>query len=154
MYDLYKEPDIVTAIRQGRIRWAGHVLRMTEERAMKKVFIRGPGGGRARGRPRRRWVDDIDEDMRRLEGSEGGEVSHRIETDSYTHLLMDPQHLAEGSFPKDEKSIYESFLCKHVQLHCPAIHRKPIDVHFFGLHALCWCGFRHFPFKKRANVSK
>ena len=33
---------------------------------------------------------------------------------------MDPQHLAEGSFPKDEKSVYESFLCKHVQLHCPA----------------------------------
>ena len=31
--------------------------------------------------------------------------------------LMDPQHLAEGSFPKDEKSVYESFLCKHVRLH-------------------------------------
>ena len=27
--------------------------------------------------------------------------------------------LAEGSFPKDEKSVYESFLSKHVQLHCP-----------------------------------
>ena len=42
--------------------------------------------------------------------------------------LMDPQHLAEGSFPKDEKSVYESFLCKHVQLHCPAIHRKQIAI--------------------------
>ena len=51
--------------------------------------------------------------------------------------LMDPQHLAEGSFPKDEKSVYESSLCKHVQLHCPAIHRKQIDVHFFGLHKMC-----------------
>ena len=56
--------------------------------------------------------------------------------------LMDPQHLAEGSFPKDEKSVYEPFLCKHVQLHWPAIHRKQIAVHaghFFGLCALCWC---------------
>ena len=43
--------------------------------------------------------------------------------------LMDPQHLAEGSFPKDEKSVYESFLCKHMQLHCPAIHRKQIAIH-------------------------
>ena len=68
-----------------------------------------------------------------------------------------PQHLAEASFPKDEKSVYESFLCKHVQLHCPAIHRKQIAIHaghFFGLHALCWYGFRHFPFKKSANVRK
>ena len=27
---------------------------------------------------------------------------------------MDPEHLAEGSFPKDEKSVYELFLCKPV----------------------------------------
>ena len=27
LYDLYMEPDIVTAIEQGRIRWAGHVQR-------------------------------------------------------------------------------------------------------------------------------
>ena len=34
--------------------------------------------------------------------------------------LMDPQHLAEGSFPKDdEKSVYESFLCKHMQFTLP-----------------------------------
>ena len=26
--------------------------------------------------------------------------------------------------------------------------------HLFGLHVLCWCGFRHFSFKKRANVRK
>ena len=49
LYELHKEPDIVTVIKQGRIRWAGHVQRMTEERAVKKVFIGGPVGRRARG---------------------------------------------------------------------------------------------------------
>ena len=44
LYDLYKEPDIVTVITQGRIRWADRVQRMTEERAVKKIFIGGPGG--------------------------------------------------------------------------------------------------------------
>ena len=62
--DVYKEPDIVTTIKQGRIRWRGHVQRVTEERAVIKVFIGGQGGRRARGRPRRRWVDDVDEDLR------------------------------------------------------------------------------------------
>ena len=33
---------------------------MREDRAVKKVFIGGPGGKRARGRPRRRWVDDTE----------------------------------------------------------------------------------------------
>ena len=41
LYDLYKESNIVTAIKQGRIRWTGHVQRMTEERAVKSsLFIR------------------------------------------------------------------------------------------------------------------
>ena len=57
----HKEPDIDTVIKQGRIRWAGHIQRMTKERAVKKVLIEKSGGRRTRGRPRRRWVDDVDE---------------------------------------------------------------------------------------------
>ena len=37
--------------------WAGHVQGMTEERAVKKIFIGGPGRRRARG------ADDVDEDV-------------------------------------------------------------------------------------------
>ena len=36
LYDLYKEQNIVSAVKQGRIRWVSHVQRMTEERAVKK----------------------------------------------------------------------------------------------------------------------
>ena len=56
MNELHKEPTIVSVIKQCRIRWAGNVQRMTEERAVRKVFNGGLGGRRARGRPRRRWV--------------------------------------------------------------------------------------------------
>ena len=43
LYELHKAQDIVTVIKQGTIR-AGHVQRRTEDRAVKKVFIGGPGG--------------------------------------------------------------------------------------------------------------
>ena len=68
--------------------------------------------------------------------------------------LMDRQHLAEGSFPKDENSVYESFLCKHVQLHCPAIHRKQIDVHFSACTRYVGMGFGTFHLKKACKCKK
>ena len=53
--------------------------------------------------------------------------SHRTNTRkrrSAPKSLMDPQHLAEGSFPKDEKSVYESFLCKHCLLYTSLVTLK------------------------------
>jgi hypothetical protein len=38
-----------------RIRWAGHVARMGEERKVYKVLAGKPEGKRPLGRPRRRW---------------------------------------------------------------------------------------------------
>lgn len=66
LYDLHKELYIITVIKRFRIRWAGHVQRMTEDRAVKIMLIGGPGGRKSRVRPRSRWVDDVDEDLRRL----------------------------------------------------------------------------------------
>jgi hypothetical protein len=48
------------------IRWAGHVQRMPETRSVKKVFLGKPDGRRRRGRPRKRWLDDLEEDLRKL----------------------------------------------------------------------------------------
>ena len=42
-----------------RMRWAGHVARMGEERGVYKVLVGKPEGKRPLGRPRRRWVDNI-----------------------------------------------------------------------------------------------
>ena len=41
------------------MRWAGHVVRMGEERGVYRVLVGKPEGKRPLGRPRRRWVDNI-----------------------------------------------------------------------------------------------
>jgi hypothetical protein len=65
--ELLKQPDIVVTIKKGRIRWTGHVQRMPETRSVKKVFFLGkPDGRRRRGRPRKRWLGDLEEDLRKL----------------------------------------------------------------------------------------
>ena len=48
-----------------RMRWAGHVARMGEERRINRVLLGKPEGRRPLGRPRRRWVGNIRMDTRR-----------------------------------------------------------------------------------------
>jgi len=51
--DLYSSPDIVRVIKSRRMRWAGHVARMGEERGVYRVLVGKPEGMRPLGRPRR-----------------------------------------------------------------------------------------------------
>jgi len=46
-------------MKSRRMRWAGHVARMGEERGVYRVLVVKPEGKRPLGRPRRRWVDNI-----------------------------------------------------------------------------------------------
>jgi len=39
--------------------WAGYVARMGERRGVYRVLVGKPDGKRQRGRPRRRWEDNI-----------------------------------------------------------------------------------------------
>ena len=48
-------------IKSRRMRWAGHVARMGEERGVYRVLVGKPWGRRPLGRPRRRWVDNLQE---------------------------------------------------------------------------------------------
>ena len=58
--------NIVRGIKWRRMRWAGHVARMGEERGVYRVLLGKLVGKRPLGRPRRRWVDNIGD------GSSGG----------------------------------------------------------------------------------
>jgi len=64
--DLYSSPNIVRVIKSRRMRWAGHVARMGEERGVYKVLVRKPEGKRPLGRPRRRCVDNIRMDLQEV----------------------------------------------------------------------------------------
>ena len=49
-----------------RMRWAGHVARMGEERGVYRVLVGKPEGRRPLGRPRRRWEDNIRMDLQEV----------------------------------------------------------------------------------------
>ena len=49
-----------------RMRWAGHVARVGEEREVYRVLLGKPERRRPLGRPRRRWVDNIRMDLQEV----------------------------------------------------------------------------------------
>ena len=53
-------------IKSRRMRWAGHVARMGEERGVYSVLVGKLEGTRPLGRPRRRWMDNIRMDLQDL----------------------------------------------------------------------------------------
>ena len=61
--DLIENADIVRFIKSRRTAWLGHVLRMDDKRTPKSILEWKPIGTRIRGRPRKRWIADIEEDM-------------------------------------------------------------------------------------------
>jgi len=64
--DLYSSPNIVRVIKLKRMRWAGHVGCMGEERGVYRILVGKPEGRRPLGRPRRRWVDNIRMDIQEV----------------------------------------------------------------------------------------
>ena len=52
-------------LRQKRLRWFGHIARRDEEVEIKKVFELKIEGQRKRGRPVKRWIDVVEEDMKK-----------------------------------------------------------------------------------------
>jgi hypothetical protein len=65
--DLYSLPKIVRVVKSRRMRWAGHVARMGEDRGVHMVLVGKPEEKRSLGRPRiiLRWI------FRKLEGVVG-----------------------------------------------------------------------------------
>jgi len=57
--DLHSSPNIVRVIKSRRMRWAGHVVHMGEEKEVYRVLVGKLEGRRPLERPRRRWVDNI-----------------------------------------------------------------------------------------------
>jgi hypothetical protein len=52
------------------LEWIGQVIRMNETRSVKKIFEGKLGERRGRGRHRLRWIDDVEDDLRKLGGKQ------------------------------------------------------------------------------------
>jgi len=64
--DMYSSFNILRVIKSKRIRWAGHVVRISEERGVYRVLLGKLEGRRPLWRPRRRWVDNIRLDLQEV----------------------------------------------------------------------------------------
>jgi len=61
--ELMKNADIVRFTNIRRIARIGHVMRLDEKRTPKRVLEWKPIGRRIRGRPRKRWIEYVEEDI-------------------------------------------------------------------------------------------
>ena len=68
IYALVKNSTITEKIRLNRLRWFGHVQRMEENRISQKSIIYVFGNNGLRGRPRKRWQDEVTEDGNLVHG--------------------------------------------------------------------------------------
>jgi hypothetical protein len=85
--DLYSSPNIIWAIKSGRMRLARHVARMEEGSGVYRVLVRKLEGKRPLGRLRLRWEDNIDTDLQELEWSDMEWINLAQDRDSWRTLV-------------------------------------------------------------------
>jgi hypothetical protein len=77
--NIIRKKDTVRFVKARRISWIGHVERMEDSRMPKRVMREIIYTRRKGGRPKVRWLDDVQEDYKRW-GMKDGEGKLRIET--------------------------------------------------------------------------
>jgi hypothetical protein len=61
--ELIENADILRFIKSRRIAWLGHVMRMNDQRTPKRILVWKLIGTRTKGKPRKKWIADIEEDI-------------------------------------------------------------------------------------------
>jgi len=64
--EMCKVENIGKWIEGQRISWLGHLERMEGDRMPKKIFAEELEGTRRRGRPRKRWKEEVERDLQVL----------------------------------------------------------------------------------------
>jgi hypothetical protein len=85
--DLYPLPNIVREVKSRRMRWAGHVARMGNDRGVHRVLVGKPEGKRPLGRPRRRWENNIKMDLQKVGRGRGDWMELAQDSDRWRALV-------------------------------------------------------------------
>jgi hypothetical protein len=100
LHNLYTSPNVIRGIRSRRVRWAGHVARMGTMGNAHNNSVGKPEGKRSLGKPRCRWEDNIEMDLRDVgkcglnaSGSRYGPVA-----DSCEHGNVPSGSIKDGEF--------------------------------------------------------
>jgi len=78
-------------MKSRRMRGAGHVARMGEERGVYRVLVGKPEERRPMGRPRRRWVDNIRMNVGIWTGLSWARIQCKLRRGVYKVLLGKPE---------------------------------------------------------------
>jgi hypothetical protein len=82
--EITKVPYITSYVKGQRIQWFGHTMRRDETNEVRASIEYKPTGRRPRGRPKKRWMDGVRQDLERLEVTDWVE---RIQDRSYWRLV-------------------------------------------------------------------
>ena len=74
-------------VKSRRVRWAGHVARIGEDRGVHRVLVGKPEGKRPLGRPRHRCEDNIKMDLQEVGGGRGDWMELARERDRWQALV-------------------------------------------------------------------
>jgi hypothetical protein len=85
--DLYSLLNTVRVVKSRRMRWAGHVARMGEDRGVHRVLVGKPKGKKTLGRPRRRWENNIKMDLQKVGGGGGDWMELAQDRDRWRALV-------------------------------------------------------------------
>ena len=89
--ELVAEPNIIGETKCHRLRWFGHLLRMGEDRGVKRAYLGQPTGRRPVGRPRYRWSDSVQADLCQLKADNWQEVAQ--DRDRWHSLVLEAKTL-------------------------------------------------------------
>ena len=64
LQEVYRDLDTVADITKKSWGWIEHVVRLDRGRLIKKMFESKSEGRRRMGRPRMRWLEDVERDLR------------------------------------------------------------------------------------------
>jgi hypothetical protein len=82
LHNLYSSPSIIRVLSR-RMRWVWHVARVGEKRSTYRMFA----GKRSLGRSRRRWVDNITIDLRKIEWGDVDWIDLAQDRDQWRTLM-------------------------------------------------------------------
>ena len=64
--ELIKHRNIINYVKTQRLSWFGHINRMPGTNIVKRIHKWKPFTGRAAGRPKSRWEDDVRNDLKKM----------------------------------------------------------------------------------------